>query len=174
MPSFVITWALVGGLGAGILLFLGHQQSSRWQRRSWSRGLWIAALIYVLFVVVGPGGKGPWLTIESLGVLVYGIFAWRGQRSSLWLAAGWALHVVWDIVLHGGLGAHWAAEEWSLGEITFVPGWYPPACLGFDLAVASYLLWRSRQDVSAAVADPRQLASTKEYNDSGRTKDHHG
>jgi hypothetical protein len=44
------------------------------------------------------------------------------------LALGWVLHVGWDTLLHTGLGTD------------FVPLWYVPLCVGFDLVVAGSVL----------------------------------
>jgi len=57
--------------------------------------------------------------------------AWLGlRRSALWLAAGWAAHVGWDLLLHPLTGAGYA------------PPWYVRACLGFDLVVAAWIALR--------------------------------
>lgn len=50
------------------------------------------------------------------------------RRYPLLTSLGWGLHVGWDILLHGGPGTE------------FVPGWYVPACVGFDLVVAGAIL----------------------------------
>ena len=59
-----------------------------------------------------------------VGVIVFAGVATLGARSDVrWLAAGWALHVLWDGALH------WTAPQ-------VAPGWYASLCFGFDLAVA--------------------------------------
>jgi hypothetical protein len=52
-----------------------------------------------------------------------------------WLAAGWALHPIWDAALHlqGSGAAH-------------APEWYVVACISFDLPVAAYIQW-NRSDL---------------------------
>lgn len=125
-------WVLLGALATLPLLHLGRQRSPRGERLQWAVGLWVAAWIYVGFAVLGQSGWG-WLGIELVGVALYGVLAWTGRSRSAWLAAGWALHVLWDVFLHGGHGT------------AFVPGWYPPACLGFDVAVAAYWLGLGRR-----------------------------
>jgi uncharacterized protein DUF6010 len=51
------------------------------------------------------------------------------RRSAYWIAAGWALHPVWDIALHYiGPGR------------TFAPWSYTIACGTFDLIVAGYVV----------------------------------
>ena len=62
--------------------------------------LLIAALAYVLFAVQAEAGAG-WTPLELLGVVLYGTIGRKGLRGSMWwLAAGWALHPIWDIGLH--------------------------------------------------------------------------
>lgn len=120
-------WVLLGAVGTLPLVYLGRRRSPRGERFQWATGLWMAAWIYVGFAVWGGAGL-DWLGIELAGVAVYGALAWAGRSRSVWLAVGWALHVLWDVLLHGGHG------------MAFVPTWYPPACLGFDVAVAAYWL----------------------------------
>ena len=107
--------------------------------RVYSVGLVIAALLYVVFGVVGGTGA-RWLALESLGVLLYGAAAWGGLRGRRWLlAAGWAAHVAWDVPLHlGGAGSE------------YTPRWYPWLCVSFDLVIAGAVLassWRGFRDL---------------------------
>jgi hypothetical protein len=44
------------------------------------------------------------------------------------LGAGWLAHVTWDALHHRGRGP------------TRVRSWYPPLCIGYDVAVAAPLL----------------------------------
>lgn len=119
---------VVGALAALLLDVVLRRNGAAGGRRGWSLGLLVAALIYVAFAL--PVG-GSALRLEALGVLAYLPFAvlgWRGSSEAL--AVGWALHVAWDLALHGP-------------ATPFVPVLYLPLCLGFDLAVAGVLL-RSR------------------------------
>lgn len=124
-----IVWIILGiGLA---LLFIAYarRQKLMSERRAYAVGLVVAAVIYVGFGLVW--GNLSWISIEMGGVLAYGMAAWLGIRGSrLWLAAGWLLHVVWDLGLHlFGPGVH------------IVPEWYAYACLSFDLLVAAYVVW---------------------------------
>ncbi len=57
----------------------------------------------------------------------------RSKRRAL--AAGWALHPIWDAGLHlQGSGA------------THAPEWYVVACISFDLLIASFIQW-NRNDL---------------------------
>jgi len=130
-----LIWILFGAiLGA---LFVAVASKLRRLRSAVAAGLVVAAAIYVGFATVGDAGA-TWLAIESFGVLLYGAFAWLGLKRSVgWLALGWALHVGWDVGLHQ-----------LLHGSVFTPSWYPPLCIGFDLAVAGLVVagGRSRVD----------------------------
>jgi len=61
--------------------------------------------------------------------MVAGAIALLGLRGSpWWLAAGWALHPLWDVVLHYVSPGH-----------SFAPITYTIPCLSFDLLVAAYI-----------------------------------
>lgn len=116
--------------GAGLAVFA--LACAHWLTRSPARALatmlLAAALIYVGFAVAGRAGW-TMLVLDLCGVAVFGSFAWAGTRFSLvWLAAGWALHAVWDVALHlYGVAAGTA------------PDWYAHLCVSFDLVVAGVL-----------------------------------
>lgn len=119
------------GLVTALPLLLFAQNKSIWAtRKLLGRCLAVVALLYVAFAFVQL--DAPWLLIELLGLAFYASFYWLACRYSLlWLALGWALHVVWDVGLHlAGAGAH------------IVPTWYAVFCLSFDFAVAAYLVYR--------------------------------
>ena len=62
--------------------------------------------------------------------LAYGAVTTLVGAILLFLAIGWAAHVLWDV-------------GWHFGEsVAFVPSFYPPVCIGFDLVVAIYIFWR--------------------------------
>ncbi|HEX6624727.1 MAG TPA: DUF6010 family protein [Pyrinomonadaceae bacterium] len=113
------------------------------ERLVYAVGLVLTALVYVVFAVAG-GASARWAAIESLGVLLYGAAAWGGLRGLLrLLAAGWAAHVAWDVLLHlSGAGAE------------YTPHWYPWLCVSFDLIMAGAVLASSRR----GAADLRGIA----------------
>lgn len=94
--------------------------------------LFIAAGAYFGFAVLGKEVldiASIWMLYELLQVIFYGTFALLGwRRSPYWLAAGWALHPVWDFGLHY-LGPGRA----------FTPVTYSITCVSFDLLVAVYI-----------------------------------
>jgi hypothetical protein len=122
----------------GIILALGFvllvRQSGSFAKEKFLLfiGLIITALIYVGFGLIS--GINNWIIIEFIGVAIYSSLAWLGWKKSSWfLAFGWAFHVAWDAILHGT-------------STPFVPQWYIGFCIGFDLAVAGYIVYREIKD----------------------------
>ena len=112
-------------VASGFVLLVGRSRKYMWIL---AIGLIITALIYVGLGLFS--GSLTWILIELAGVLIYAAFAWLGLKKSAWfLAAGWALHPLWDAGLHD-----YSTE--------FVPHWYIAACIGFDLLVAGYVVFR--------------------------------
>ena len=75
-------------------------------------------------------GAGPiWAPVELVGGVVFGTMALLGLRGSpWWLAAGWAAHPIWDVVLHYfGPGSSFAPEPYVI------------ACVSYDWLVAAYI-----------------------------------
>ena len=93
----------------------------------------IAGGAYVGFAVAGNAG-GLWLLAELAQALVLGVLALLGLRGSpLWLAGGWLIHPVWDVVVHYlGAGHAFAPEAWTI------------ACASFDPLVAAYIAMAHR------------------------------
>ena len=112
----------------GLFLGVGFVLLSRNYARSFAIGLVVTALIYVGLAIFNSAIT--WILVELAGVAIFVVFAWLGLRKSgWWLAAGWALHPLWDAGLH----------DYST---QFVPHWYIGACVGFDLLVAMYIAYR--------------------------------
>ena len=90
--------------------------------------LFIAAGAYFGFAI-GAGARPIWTLIETAQCVIFGTMALLGLRGSVWwLFGGWALHPVWDVVLHYvGPGQ------------SFTPWKYAVACFSFDLVVAAYI-----------------------------------
>lgn len=119
----------VGALLGACLVLLARLAGR--ENRILAIGLAVAALVYLGFAVVhGAGGRE--IGIEVAGVVVFSLVALAGVRlSPWWLALGWAAHVLWDVALHPP-----GADVW-------VPHWYGPLCIGFDLLVAFYVAVRA-------------------------------
>jgi hypothetical protein len=91
--------------------------------------LFTAAGAYFGFAVVGQAGP-LWLLIELGHIIGFGVLGLLGLRgSAYWIAAGWALHPVWDVALHY-VGPGNAFAPWA----------YAIACVSFDLVVAAYVV----------------------------------
>ena len=130
-------WLMIGGAGGVglslIALLLSRFVGEIVGRTALATGLFTAAGAYFGFAVVAPVSPIWWL-IEVLQCVAFGtlgLLGWRG--SAKWLLLGWALHPVWDFVIHyvgPGRGIS--------------PEFYAPACLSFDLIVAAYILIRYR------------------------------
>ena len=94
--------------------------------RVYAVGLVVVALVYLAFALNG-GGSG-WLIVELLGLAIFTVSAWLGVKvSAFFLGVGWALHAAWDGLML------------AIPSAGFVPIWYPPACLAFDLVLAGYI-----------------------------------
>jgi len=114
-------------LASGFILLV---RLSRSYARLFAIGLVVTALIYVGLAFFN--NALTWIPIELAGVAIFAVFAWLGlKKSGWWLAAGWALHPLWDAGLH----------DYST---QFVPHWYIGGCIGFDLLVAAYIVYRGR------------------------------
>ena len=119
---------IVVGLFLGIVFILLVRMSGSYAR-SFAVGLVVTALIYVGLAFFG-NSSSAWILIELAGVAIFAVFAWLGLKKTGWLlAAGWALHPLWDAGLH----------DYST---QFVPHWYIGGCIGFDLLVAIYIAFR--------------------------------
>jgi len=95
--------------------------------------LFIAAGAYFGFATLGRevvDTQSIWMLVELAQVIVFGTLALLGLRGSpYWIAAGWALHPFWDVVLHYIGPGH-----------AFTPWTYAIACVSFDWLVAIYIV----------------------------------
>jgi hypothetical protein len=90
--------------------------------------LFAAAGAYFGFAVEAGAGL-IWTLVELAQVIIFGTMALLGLRGSpYWIAAGWALHPLWDV------GLHYIGPGRS-----FAPMTYAIACISFDLVVAAYI-----------------------------------
>ena len=125
-----------GAVGATVLVVLAFLLS-RFTRDIIGRSLLAIFLImaagaYFGFALLARDflGVGPiWTLVELAGVVIFGTMALLGLRGSVWwLAAGWALHPLWDAGLHYfGPGSSFAPETYAI------------ACISFDWLVAVYI-----------------------------------
>jgi hypothetical protein len=129
----MLTTYLLGGLINAAVLVLVAYLLIRFAGDIYGRALlaiilFIAGGVYVGFAVAA-GASGAWFLAEMAQAIALGVLGLLGLRGSpYWLAAGWALHPLWDFFLHYlGSGHEFAPESWAI------------ACVSFDLLVAAYI-----------------------------------
>ena len=124
---------IIIGVILAVLVFYPYRNlKPKTLKKFFARTLFIAAVIYVGFAIFGLiFGTADifWLLIEFGGVLIFTVVAYFGfKKTALFLAIGWATHVLWDVGLHLG------------DKAEFVPWFYPGVCVGFDLAFAVFII----------------------------------
>lgn len=128
-----IVQLLIGVAACGVFIILARRLGHERELRLYALSLVIAAIIYVGFAARDV--TFGWMALELAGVALFMLAAVLGVKTSRWfLAIGWAAHAAWDILLH------------KLLDVSFVPGWYPMICVGFDLLLAGYLVLSIRSD----------------------------
>ena len=120
----------VGGAVLSLIAFLLSKFASDVAARTLlATVLFAAAGAYLGFAFQESLLRG-WVLIELLQCIAIGtlgLYGWRGNAK--WLALGWALHPIWDFVLHYiGPGR------------SFTPWRYAIACITFDWVVAAYVV----------------------------------
>jgi hypothetical protein len=119
------------GVAAGVVLAGGTLAALA--SPSVSTGTELAALIltlvyaiYVGFVLTRGGIRELVIEIAfvTLGLLLTGLGLWRSPE---WLAAGFALHGIWDLLHH---------RDHHLLGVRGVPVWYVPTCAAYHWIVA--------------------------------------
>lgn len=123
-------YLIIGFILGSLLLLYSIRFRPNSEKRTLAISLVAAAVIYIALALIW--GNIKWVFIETAGLAVYGIFVWASIRhSGYWLALGWLLHPIWDIILH------------LLGPGRIVaPEWYVIACVPFDFLIAGYILFR--------------------------------
>jgi hypothetical protein len=137
-PNLIVPVLINGAVFAAIAVIVPAFLLSRFTRDIFGRSvlvifLFVAAGAYFGFATLGRDVVDThpiWILVELAQVVVFGTLALLGLRGSpYWLAAGWALHPIWDIVLHY-IGPGNAFTPWT----------YAIACLSFDWLVAIYIV----------------------------------
>ena len=132
----IIGLVIEGALGGAVLAFIAFLLS-RFTTDIVGRSLLAIFLLaaagaYFGFAIMGNtflSVSQTWTLVELVGVIVFGTVALLGLRGSAWwLVAAWALHPLWDVVLHYFGPGH-----------SFAPETYAIACVGFDWVVAAYI-----------------------------------
>ena len=131
-------WVLLG-LCAG-LLTIAAGRVWRVEQPLCALGLFAAGWWYLLFGVISGTGTSELLP-QVLGGLFFVSLALLGFRWLLCLSLGWSLHIVWDLL-----------SPW-FSDVTYMPGWSVPFCLGFDALLGAYLFLRYRGLFPITVAE---------------------
>src|SRR3712207_7361788 len=149
-PDLFVPVLINGAVFAALAVIVPAFLLSRFTRDIIGRSVLVIFLLaaagaYFGFATLGRDVVGThpiWTLVELAQVIVFGAIALLGLRGSpYWIAAGWALHPVWDIVVHYiGPGQ------------SFTPWTYAIACLSFDwLDRKSTRLNSSHANISYAV-----------------------
>jgi hypothetical protein len=138
IPNLIPLVLINGAISAAVAVIVPAFLLSRFTRDIIGRSvlvifLFVAAGAYFGFATLGRdvvATQPIWMLVELAQVIVFGTLALLGLRGSpYWLAAGWALHPFWDIVVH------------YIGPgLSFTPWTYAIACISFDWAVAIYIV----------------------------------
>lgn len=123
----IIVWFFLGVVSAAMFLVLIRRLPQE-EPTTLAVALVVAAMVYLIFAAIGHASEF-WMTLEIIGVGIYGLMAFLGQRHSKnWLMLGWMLHPIWDIGLH-----------FIKRGAEFMPTWYVFSCVSFDFSVAAYI-----------------------------------
>ncbi len=138
MTTALILWVLFGLATGAATIALARALD---RERTLLGGLLVVLGIWYLLWGVADGRSFDVLLPQILGGVFFATCGVLGLRSSLvFLAIGWALHAGWDF----------ASPLFS--DVSYMPSWTAPACLGYDLLLGGYLFRLSRQDAPEAVA----------------------
>jgi hypothetical protein len=138
IPELIVPVLINGAIFALVAVIIPAYLLSRFTRDIIGRSvlvifLVIAAGVYFGFATVGRdlvGANQVWILVELAQAVVFGAIGLLGLRGSpYWIAAVWALHPVWDFVVHYIRPGH-----------TFTPWTYAIACVSFDWLVAIYIV----------------------------------
>jgi hypothetical protein len=137
-PNLIVPVLINGAVFATVAVIVPAFLLSRFTRDIIGRSvlvifLFVAAGAYFGFATLGREVVDThpiWTLVELAQVIVFGTLGLLGLRGSpYWIAAGWALHPFWDVVLHYvGPGS------------SFTPWTYAIACISFDWLVAAYIV----------------------------------
>lgn len=125
-----VLW-VVFGIAAGALS-IGIARAMDQERAIFGAALIIAGAWYVAFGV-HDGRNLNVLLPQILGGSFFVLCGLAGMRHSvLFLSLGWLFHAAWDFASP------------LISDVSYMPGWTAPACLGFDVLIGGYLFLRFR------------------------------
>lgn len=129
-----LLYAVIGLLGAtGSIVIFRRLFRGRWEQIFWASFLAAIAAFYLSFAAYFSASSDAWQT-ETIAVAVFLGCAVAGLFARPAIAAGYALHGLWDLS-HSLSGS-------SLGglQLTEIPLAYGIFCLTYDVTVALYLV----------------------------------
>jgi len=129
-PIFFL-WTFIGLVLAMGFIVVGRRSEV------WEKGILAGSLlplgIWYLAFGVAAGVSFSALVPQAVGGAVFAYLGWLGIKRSLFFAGlGWLIHGTWDF----------ASPQFS--DVSYMPGWTAPACLGFDILLGIYLLSRAQ------------------------------
>ncbi len=129
MDTMLLIYGLLGVALAAAFIHFARKGGDERQISWYAFGLAIAAGIYVAFNFVTGGVP---LGIELGGLILFGIVGFFGLRGpAVVLGLGWLAHAGWDI--------------WHLVGTFASPDWYAGACIGFDVFLGLYIIFKTRR-----------------------------
>lgn len=133
MNSYVIA-VVVGVLLSGLWIYSSRRYPN-WEKEIFGYSLVLAGVIYVFFGFIESQALNSMIAEALVGVGFIAL-AVVGLRNSLMaLGIGWAHHGIWDV----------SAPE--LINVSYVPWFLEPTCVGFDFIVGIYLVLRALEFV---------------------------
>ena len=144
MSLFFVGW-VVGGFLLG-LASIALARRLELEREILSGALVLLGVWYLGFGIY-DGRSAAELLPQILGGLFFASCGVLGLRvSPVFAAVGWTLHAGWDFLSP------------ALWDVSYMPSWTAPACLGYDVLLGTHLFRLWRRDADDAIA-PASSAS---------------
>ena len=125
------------GIGLATLYVLSARQSALIEKLLGAGLLMSIGLWYTGFGIIA-GAALTTLIPQILGGLFFAALGYLGFTRSLFFPGiGWLIHATWDF----------ASPHFS--DVSYMPEWAAPMCLGFGILVGVYLLARSQKLLNA-------------------------
>jgi hypothetical protein len=126
----VLDWLINGAIGGAVVSLVAFVLSRFVHDvigRVWLAFVLVAAAFFYLTFASRADAGTAWLIGEVVGIVIYGGMGVLGiRRSPMWLAAGWALHPVWDMLLHHvGPGRSFTPEAYPISCVSWI-SWSRP------------------------------------------------
>ncbi|GAA0483381.1 hypothetical protein GCM10009096_27240 [Parasphingorhabdus litoris] len=122
-------------IGIGLAtLYIWSARTSALVEKLLGAGLLMSIGLWYLGFGIFEGATLTALVPQILGGLFFAALGYLGFTRSLFFPGiGWMIHATWDF----------ASPHFS--DVSYMPEWAAPMCLGFDILVGIYLLARSQE-----------------------------